>query len=88
MHTHGRVVLGVAWEMTNIIRKVEVQSRVGRYDLARSVQKTNALAIIVRKKYALTRCVWKAFALTLADRKAHAVACVVRTPHALTLVDR
>ena len=59
-HTHGRLVLRAAWALTSVVQQIEAQSRVGRYALARCVQKRNALTLVVWKKYALTLCVWKA----------------------------
>jgi len=85
-HTHGRLALGVACALTSIVRKVYAEVRVGRYALARSLLKANALTLVVWKKYALTLCVWKAYALALVVRKAYTVAGVVWAPHALTLV--
>jgi len=58
--TQGRLVLLAAWVLTSVVQQVEAQSRVGRYALARCVQKGNALTLVVWKKYALTLCVWKA----------------------------
>jgi len=52
--THGHLVLDPAWTQTSVVQQVEAQSRVGRYALARCVQKANALTLIVWKKYALT----------------------------------
>jgi len=64
--------------------EVYAVGRIGRYALARSLLKANALTLVVWKKYALTLCVWKAYALALVVRKAFAVVGVVRTPYALT----
>jgi len=85
-HTYGHLLLGAVWVLTSVVQKVEAQPHVGRYTLARCIQKANTLTMVIRKKYALTHCVWKANALALIIQKAYAMAGIVQMPHTLTLV--